>query len=198
MNKSKIWVATLLHVALGVFIIIAIWPALMGNNDGYSGAVPVAPKVAVVEEVVEPELDVVVTESEPETVVEPVVVSSEEAAADTTTEKENENEDALYSVIEGNKLDANSYAGFKLYRNWCARCHGTYGQGMVGPNLADSLNVISEKEFFNVVENGKSGTIGSMPAWKANPKVMAGRDQLYAYLMARADGAIGVVKPKKQ
>ena len=195
MNKTKIWVAT---VALGIFIIIAIWPALKSGSDGYSGAVPVAPKVAVVEEVVEPELDVVVTESEPETVVEPVVVSSEEAAADTTTEKENENEDALYSVIEGNKLDANSYAGFKLYRNWCARCHGTYGQGMVGPNLADSLNVISEKEFFNTVENGKSGTIGSMPAWKKNPKVMAGRDQLYAYLMARADGAIGIIKPKKQ
>jgi len=148
--------------------------------------------------VVEPELDVVVTESEPETVVEPVVVSSEEAATDTTTGKENENEGALYSVIDGNKLDANSYAGFKLYRNWCARCHGTYGQGMVGPNLADSLNVISEKEFFNTVENGKSGTIGSMPAWKKNPKVMAGRDQLYAYLMARADGAIGIIKPKKQ
>jgi len=189
MNKTKIWVATLLHVALGIFIIVAIWPALKSGSDGYSGAVPVAPKVAVIEEVVEPEEEIVV---------ESVVMDSENVATDTKMEKENENEEGLYSVVDGNKLDANSYAGFKLYRNWCARCHGTYGQGMVGPNLADSLNVISEKEFFNVVENGKSGTIGSMPAWKANPKVMAGRDQLYAYLMARADGAIGVVKPKKQ
>jgi hypothetical protein len=69
---------------------------------------------------------------------------------------------------------------------------------MIGSNLAESLNIITEAEFFNVVENGKAGSIGSMPAWKANSKVMAGRDQLYAYLMARADGAIGVVKPKKQ
>jgi mono/diheme cytochrome c family protein len=106
-------------------------------------------------------------------------------------------EEQLYTVTDGNRLDANSYSGFKLYRNWCARCHGTYGQGMVGPDLAESLNVITKEEFFDTVENGKSGTIGSMPAWKANPKVMEGRDKLYAYLKARADGAIGVVKPKK-
>ena len=106
-------------------------------------------------------------------------------------------EDKPYTVTDGTHLDANSYKGFKLYRNWCARCHGTYGQGMVGPDLAESLNIISKEEFFSVVENGKSGTIGSMPNWKMNKKVMAGRDQLFSYLKARADGAIGVIKPKK-
>ena len=106
-------------------------------------------------------------------------------------------DEAPYTVTNGNELDADSYKGFKLFRNWCARCHGTYGQGMVGPNLADSLSVISKEEFFHTVEHGKSGTIGSMPSWKANVKVMEGRDKLYAYLKARADGAIGVEKPKK-
>lgn len=106
-------------------------------------------------------------------------------------------EQAPYTVTNGHELDAGSYSGFKLYRNWCARCHGTYGQGMVGPNLAESLNVISRDEFFSVVENGKTGTIGSMPAWASNPKVMEGREQLYRYLKARADGAIGEVKPRK-
>jgi mono/diheme cytochrome c family protein len=102
-----------------------------------------------------------------------------------------------YTVTNGNELDADSYNGFKLYRNFCARCYGTYGQGMVGPNLAESLGVISKDEFFSTVENGKTGTIGSMPAWSSNPKVMEGREQLYLYLKARADGAIGEVKPKK-
>jgi len=102
-----------------------------------------------------------------------------------------------YIVTDGNHLDANSYKGFKLSRNWCARCHGTYGQGMVGPNLADSLKLISKEQFFSTVENGKSGQIGSMPTWKKNKKVMEGRDQLYAYLKARSDGAIGEIKPKK-
>jgi len=106
-------------------------------------------------------------------------------------------EDALYTVTDGTHLDAGSYKGFKLFRNWCARCHGTYGQGMVGPNLADSLKIISKDEFVNTVTNGKSGTIGSMPAWKKNVKVIKGMDQLYAYLKARSDGAIGVIKPKK-
>jgi hypothetical protein len=69
---------------------------------------------------------------------------------------------------------------------------------MVGPNLADSLKIISKEEFYATVENGKTGTIGSMPAWKSNEKVMEGRDSLYAYLKARSDGAIGEVKPSKQ
>ena len=102
-----------------------------------------------------------------------------------------------YTVIDGNHLDANSYNGFKLFRNWCARCHGTYGQGMVGPNLANSLKVINKKQFFAIVEKGKTGTIGNMPAWKRNVKVMDGREALYSYLKARSDGAIGQIKPKK-
>ncbi|WP_366658784.1 cytochrome c [Methylophaga sp.] len=104
----------------------------------------------------------------------------------------------LYQVVDGNKLDEFSYEGFKLYRNWCARCHGTYGQGMVGPNLAESLNVISKEQFVEVVTHGKTGQIGSMPAWESNEAVMNGMDNLYAYLKARADGAIGEVKPTKQ
>lgn len=78
-------------------------------------------------------------------------------------------EDVPYTVTNGHELDAESYNGFKLYRNWCARCHGTYGQGMAGPNLAESLGVLSKDEFFSTVENGKTGTIGSMPAWSSNP-----------------------------
>ena len=197
MSKTKALVSLLIHAALAVFVIVMIWPALKGNSDGYSGAVPFVSKSPIVEDVVEPTpvtLPVVV-EPAPETPVEIVEPAPQDGA---NNDKEDESSDALYSVVDGNKLDANSYAGFKLYRNWCARCHGTYGQGMVGPNLADSLQVITEQEFFDVVKNGKSGTIGSMPAWKSNPKVIAGRDQLYAYLMARSDGAIGVVKPKKQ
>lgn len=121
-------------------------------------------------------------------------------AADETPESVSHGIDAgnLYNVVDGNKLDSFSYEGFKLYRNWCARCHGTYGQGMVGPNLAESLNVISKDEFIEVVTYGKTGQIGSMPAWESNASVMNGMDNLYAYLKARADGAIGEVKPSRQ
>lgn len=102
-----------------------------------------------------------------------------------------------YTVTNGNQLDSQTYKGFKLYRNWCARCHGTYGQGLAGPNLAQSLNTITYEEFMTTVAEGKTGQIGMMPAWKANPTVMDGRDNIYSYLKARADGAIDAVKPGK-
>lgn len=102
-----------------------------------------------------------------------------------------------YTVTNGKLLDAETYQGFKLYRNWCARCHGTYGQGLAGPNLADSLNKITYEEFMKTVAEGKTGQIGMMPSWRSNPSVMQGRDKIYSYLKARADGAIGQVKPGK-
>lgn len=102
-----------------------------------------------------------------------------------------------YMVTNGDQLDSDSYNGFKLYRNWCARCHGTYGQGLAGPNLAESLTKITYEEFMTTVADGKVGQLGSMPAWKANQAVMEGRDNIYSYLKARADGALGEVKPRK-
>jgi len=181
MNNIKAWFAMTVHISLLIFIFVAIWPALKVGSEGYNTK----------------KKGFVAPESRPETVVEAEPISKPGPIIVEEPQLESSS-DALYSVVDGNKLDANSYAGFKLYRNWCARCHGTYGQGMVGPNLADSLNVINKEAFFSTVENGKAGSIGSMPAWKANIKVMEGRDQLYAYLMARADGAIGIIKPKKQ
>ena len=109
--------------------------------------------------------------------------------------------ETAYTVTDGNKVDADTYKGFKLFRNWCARCHAKYGLGLddggLGANLIESINTLSKEEFFAIVENGKSGQIGSMPAWKANAKVMENRELIYQYLQARADGALGNEKPKK-
>lgn len=102
-----------------------------------------------------------------------------------------------YTVTNGNQLDTETYKGFQLYRNWCARCHGTYGQGLAGPNLADSLNKITYEEFLQTVAKGKMGQIGMMPGWESNKQVMDGRKDIYRYLKARADGAIGPEKPEK-
>ncbi len=200
---------TLAHVAVGIFILWAIWPALQGSNDGYMTKtegvviteVDSAPATQPVSKLTPtPELSPQpMSESTlaPKPTLEPVP-ESVSVAEPVNNNKEDKKIGTLYSVVDGNKLDADSYAGFKLFRNWCARCHGTYGQGMAGPSLPESLKIISKEQFFKTVEEGKTGTIGSMPAWKTNPKVMAGLDKIYAYLMARSDGAIGEVKPKKQ
>lgn len=102
-----------------------------------------------------------------------------------------------YTVHNGNKVDADTYKGFTLYRNWCARCHGTFGQGLAGPDLTISLNKITYDEFMTTVAEGKAGQLGVMPAWKANSTVMQGRDGIYSYLKARADGVLDAVKPEK-
>ena len=205
MAKSRVWVFIVAAVALTLFFISAIWPFLTASNIKTSKVKTATPVEVVVVEPIVPEVlepvvpDIVVVDIEPPPPegVEPIEVEPQPPVVELDN-NEPPTTDALYSVIDGNKLDENSYAGFKLYRNWCARCHGPYGQGLVGPNLADSLNVIIKEQFFDTVENGKAGSIGSMPAWKTNVKVMEGQGKLYAYLMARADGAIGVVKPKKQ
>ncbi|MFW5427171.1 MAG: c-type cytochrome [Methylophagaceae bacterium] len=192
---------TLAHIAVGIFVLWAIWPALQGNNDGYmtkTGGVVMAEvdPAPAIQPAPEPTPEPA-PQPEPEPTPEPTP-----APEPVNNDKEDEASGALYSVVDGNKLDAESYAGFKLFRNWCARCHAKYGMGLddggLGANLLESIKTLSKEEFFATVENGKSGQIGSMPAWKANVKVMENFDQIYSYLNARSDGAIGNVKPKKQ
>jgi mono/diheme cytochrome c family protein len=111
--------------------------------------------------------------------------------------------DAPYTVTEGKALDSNSYQGYKVYRQWCARCHGTFGQGgPKAPNLAESLATLTHQEFTDTVTSGKVNPAkkvtksGRMPAWKRNPNVMKNIDNVYSYLKARSDGAIGKVRPR--
>ncbi|MDO8825308.1 cytochrome c [Methylophaga sp.] len=104
---------------------------------------------------------------------------------------------AGYKVTEGNKLDPQTYHGYVLYRNWCARCHGTFAQGLAGPNLANSLNQSSKEEFMQILFKGKKGRSGVMPGFQDNPQIVNGREQLYSYLRARADNAIGPVPPEQ-
>lgn len=58
----KAIVALLLHVALGIFFIMAIWPAMNGSNEGYTGAVAVVPAVVVEEAAVDAEAEAPVVE----------------------------------------------------------------------------------------------------------------------------------------
>ena len=110
---------------------------------------------------------------------------------DTNGEQSSAVTTSLYTVADGNLLDSETYRGFIVHRNICARCHGNYGQGMVGPNLAESLNNLGREEFELIVVNGRN----AMPPHNTNTQVMEALDNLYAYYKARADGAIGEVRP---
>ena len=110
--------------------------------------------------------------------------------------------DTPYTVADGKALDSNSYKGYKTYRQWCARCHGTFGQGgPKAPNLAKSLTTLSLEEFTETVKTGnvpkarQTTKQGRMQAQGRRQVVMRNIDGIYSYLRARADGAIGTVRP---
>jgi mono/diheme cytochrome c family protein len=96
---------------------------------------------------------------------------------------------ALYTVVDGNKVDANTLQGFKTWRAAaCDRCHGANQEGLVGPSLVNSLKTLTKEEFVKTVTSGRPNT--QMVAFSGNAEVMKNMDQLYAYLKGRSDGAI--------
>jgi hypothetical protein len=96
---------------------------------------------------------------------------------------------ALYTVVDGTKVDPNTLQGFKTWRAAaCDRCHGANQEGLVGPSLLNSLKTLTKEEFVKTVANGRPNT--QMVAFSGNAEVMKNMDQLYAYLKGRSDGAI--------
>ncbi len=95
-----------------------------------------------------------------------------------------------YQVVDGS-ISANAMEGWKTYNGGgCGTCHGKGGIGAVGPNLGQSVTQkLSKDDFFNIVTNGKSGTM--MRPHKTNKRVMDNLENLYAYLVARGDDVLG-------
>jgi mono/diheme cytochrome c family protein len=95
----------------------------------------------------------------------------------------------LYTVMDGNKVDANTLKGWRTWRAMaCERCHGANQEGMVGPSLIDSLKVLSKDQFKTTVLNGRVEK--GMPNFGGSKQVVENIDNLYAYLKGRSDGAI--------
>jgi mono/diheme cytochrome c family protein len=104
-----------------------------------------------------------------------------------------DDKDALYTVVEGNKVDPNTMKGFRAWRAAaCDRCHGANQEGMVGPSLIASLKTLSKEDFIKTVRDGRPEK--GMPSFGANPAVVENIEQLYAYLKGRSDGAITTAK----
>ena len=98
-------------------------------------------------------------------------------------------ESPLYKVVDGDKVDANTLAGWKTWRAMaCERCHGAKQEGLVGPSLIEGLKKMSKDEFKNTVLEGRPGT--AMAPFKEAKSVVDNIDNLYAYLKGRSDGAI--------
>ncbi len=111
-------------------------------------------------------------------------------------------EDKPYRIKDG-KVDWYTFSGFRRYHADCHVCHGPDGLGSsFAPALATTMKTYSYEDYAEVVTNGRrnvsAGKENVMPAFGKNPNVMCFIEDIYAYLKARADGALGRGRPKKE
>ncbi len=96
---------------------------------------------------------------------------------------------ALYTVVDGNKVDPKTLAGWKTWRAMaCERCHGASQEGLVGPALVNSLKVLTKDQFHTTITNGRLEK--GMPPFGAVKLVNDNWENLYAYLKGRSEGNI--------
>lgn len=90
--------------------------------------------------------------------------------------------------------------GYRRFNGACETCHGFDGSGSsFAPDLTQSLKTIGYADFQKIVINGKQSVNTAetlvMPAFGTNKNVMCYLDDIYVYLRARADGALGPGRP---
>lgn len=107
-----------------------------------------------------------------------------------------------YKVQSGGTVDWYTYSGFRRYNAECLRCHGPDGLGSsYAPALTDSLKTLSYNDFLSAVAGGKKAVNTAqdlvMPALGADKNVMCYIDDIYVYLRARTNAAIGRERPTK-
>lgn len=96
------------------------------------------------------------------------------------------------------KVDKKTYIGWRTYHAFCHQCHAQDAVGSsFAPSLVDKLKDIDKTRFINSLNNGYKGQVGVMPAWKDNPNVNKRYEELYAYLLARADGQLAPGRPQR-
>ena len=120
-------------------------------------------------------------------------------------------EDGKYSDKDGNPtfkvqadgtVDWYTYSGFRRYHSECHVCHGPDGEGSTyAPALRNSLKTLSYGDFIGVVASGRKNVNAAqesvMPALGDNPNVACYMDDLFVYLRARANDAVGRGRPPK-
>lgn len=111
-------------------------------------------------------------------------------------------EEKPYTIAADGTVDWPVYNGFRRYNGICFVCHGPDGMGSsFAPGLVDSLETLPFGQFLEIVVNGKE-TVNTanekkMPALGNDPNVMCYINDIYAYLRARSDGAVGRGRPPK-
>jgi methanol metabolism-related c-type cytochrome len=133
---------------------------------------------------------------------EPGKTQEREAVVEEQQAKTEESwEEKPYEVVDG-KVDFGTYNGYRRYHSFCHVCHGPDGLGSsYAPAMVDSIPRIGYQGYVEAVVYGKKDVSQSqqlvMPAFGEVADVINYIDDIYAYLKARADGAIGRGRPER-
>jgi mono/diheme cytochrome c family protein len=101
----------------------------------------------------------------------------------------------FYQILNG-KVDERTYDGYRRYHAGCNHCHGPDGMGSsFAPSLINHLPEI--EAFRRIVREGQSSGAAVMKGFASDPNVAPYVDDIYTYLQARADGALGRGRPTK-
>jgi cytochrome c len=94
------------------------------------------------------------------------------------------------------KVTADVFRGYELYNSYCFRCHGEDALGsLYAPDLRRSLNQgMTGQKFLNTAMTGVKAK--GMPSWAGflTPQEV---QAIYAYVKARAIGAVAAGEPKE-
>lgn len=112
------------------------------------------------------------------------------------SQEQEELEEPSYRVVDG-AADVDTVQGYITYTAQCMPCHGPDG---LGSSFAPSLLRAAERrtfaEFHETVRDGRSVMPGQvMPSFGDAPQVMDNVDNIWRYLTARAEGALGRGRP---
>jgi methanol metabolism-related c-type cytochrome len=104
--------------------------------------------------------------------------------------------------IENGRVDRGTFNGYRRYGNSCLQCHGPDGAGSsYAPNLTESLKHLTREQFTETVINGRQNVSQTqqnvMPAFGQVEDVVLYLDDIYGYLKARSDGALGRGRPQR-
>ena len=102
-------------------------------------------------------------------------------------------EGKAYRFVDGT-VDAQTYNGYRRYHAACNHCHGPDGMGStVAGSLIDKLPDLYT--FRKIVQHGVSNGNSTMKGFTGDPNIAPYIDSIYAYLQARADGALTRGRP---
>jgi methanol metabolism-related c-type cytochrome len=107
-----------------------------------------------------------------------------------------------FKVAADGTVDWYTYSGYRRYHSECHVCHGPDGEGSTyAPALKNSVMSMSYGDFMGVIASGRKNVSTSqenvMPAFGDNPNVACYLDDIYVYLRARGNDAVGRVRPAK-